>query len=134
MGVLSEETRNKMQIEVNNGDYIDNLLGSFKHNMEPDLAMKVYGQIRDFRKKIFELKLQAKDLNAMYESINVSPLNKWRTVCNGINNVSDLLYLIHIYYSSMIDMFEYLTLKEKAERDSEQKEFDIEKEDVFELE
>lgn len=139
MGGLNENTKNKMKEELRNLYFIDNQIKTASKWTKAEDLVRIIEMVRLNREKIFELKKQAKDLNKVYEYMDIYNLySKYNKNCRygeySVEDTSELCNIIYQYYSDVTYYLQYGLIKEKVEKDNEQKEVDTDKEDVFELE
>ena len=140
MGGLNENTKNKMEGELSNSYFIDDQIKRASNWTKAEDLVRIMEMTRVNREKIFELKKQAKDLNKVYEYMKIYDLYSQYNG-NGrcyseyaVKDASELCNIIYQYYSDVTYYLQYGLIKEKVEKDNEQKEVDTDKEDVFELE
>lgn len=148
MGGLSETTLEKMKIEKERENYYLYKINDIVRGIDSTEIIKLYEHIRVYKERIFKLKYQAEDINKLYNKLLIpdylevvstsrarngdmteEEISKMRQ-----NDFRRISYSISNYYENMIGNLELVLLEEKAEKDSEQKEVDADKEDVFELE
>jgi len=139
MGGLNENTKNKMKEELRNLYFIDNQIKTASKWTKTEDLVRIIEMVRLNREKIFELKKQAKDLNKVYEYMNIYNLySMYNKNCRygeySVADASELCNIIYQYYSDVTYYLQDGLIKEKVEKDNEQKEVDTDKEDVFELE